>query len=268
MRLRVLSLVLALMVGVAADAQAEPASLVRARELYNLADFDGAIAAAAEAQRLPEWADAATLVMARSRLERFRLRSDANDLQQGRQALDSVRVAQLKPRDQVDWFVGLGQCLFLADDYGPATELFENALAQGFLLTSRERLGVLDWWANALDRSANGRPVIARPAFFARLIARMEDELRRDPGNPVANYWLPVAARGAGDVERAWDHAAAGWIRAALIPESVATVRADLDRFVQQVLIPDRARLRAARDSQGDLQLLRDDWERVKEQWK
>lgn len=268
MTLRVLPLVLAIVLGLAASAAAEPASLVKARELYNLGDFDGAIASATESQRQAEWSDASALVIARARLERFRMRSDPADLAEGRQALYGIVIARLKARDQVDWFVGLGNCLFLSEEYGAATEFFENALAQGFLLTATERLAVLDWWANALDRAANSRPAEARPPAFSRMSARMEEELVRDPANPVANYWLPVAARGSGDLERAWDLAAAGWIRARLVPESAQSVRADLDRFVQQVLIPERVRLRAGREAQGALQSMRDDWERVKQEWK
>jgi tetratricopeptide (TPR) repeat protein len=268
MTLRVLTLLLAIMLGAAAGAAAEPASLVKARELYNLGDYDGAIAAATEAQRQAEWADSALLVAARARLGRYRQRGDAADLVEGRQALNSIAFAQLKPRDQVDWFVGLGNCLFMAEDYGPATELFENALAQGFLLTVPERLAVLDWWANALDRAANGRPADVRPASFSRLATRMEEELRRDPANPVANYWLPVAVRGTGDLERAWDTAVSGWIRARLMGDAVESVRADLDRFVEQVLIPASVRTREAREHTAALQAMRDDWERVKQQWK
>ena len=35
----------------------------------------------------------------------------------------------------------------------------------------------------------------------------MNDEIQRDPGSPVANYWLAVAARGAGDIDGAWNYA-------------------------------------------------------------
>ena len=37
----------------------------------------------------------------------------------------------------------------------------------------------------------------------------MDDEIQRDPGSAVANYWLAVAARGAGDLDGAWNAAIA-----------------------------------------------------------
>ena len=49
---------------------------------------------------------------------------------------------------------------------------------------------------------------------------RMEIEVRIDPGSAPANYWLAAAARGAGDLDRAWHAAIAGWIRAPMRPES------------------------------------------------
>src|ERR1043166_4805679 len=42
------------------------------------------------------------------------------------------------------------------------------------------------------------------------------EEVRRDPGNAPANYWLAVAARAAGDADMAWDAAVAAWVRAPL----------------------------------------------------
>lgn len=253
--------------GSSAAVAAEPASLVKARTLYNKADYDGAIAAAAEARRIPEWADTAALVIARAHLERYRQRSDPADLAAGGEALVSVRAAALPPREHVDLLVGMGQYLYLSDAFGASSELFDSALAQSVLLNGQERLLVLDWWANALDRSAQSRPADRRAPVFERLIARMQDELRRDAASPVANYWLAAAARGLGDADRAWDAAIAGWVRSGLWPETAPNVRADLDRLVTQVIIPERVRMRGARDAAEATKTMRDEWELVKQQW-
>ena len=96
----------------------------------------------------------------------------------------------------------------------------------------------------------------------------MEAELREDPASPVANYWLAVAARGIGDVDRAWDAAVAAWVRSTLRPETAESLRVDLDRLVTQALIPERARTRPAREQTDTLAVLRAEWDLVKQQWK
>ena len=96
----------------------------------------------------------------------------------------------------------------------------------------------------------------------------MEAELRQDPANTVANYWLAVAARGVGDVDRAWNAAIAAWVRSTLKPEAAETLRTDLDRLVTQALIPERARTRPAREQPESLAALRAEWDLVKQQWK
>lgn len=263
--MRLLStLVLALLLGGATQAAAaEPPELAKARTLYNAGSYDEAIAAASEV-RSTEWLAAAQLVIARSHLDRYRRSSQADDLAAGRRALAAVANALLMPRDRVDLLVGLGQSLYFSNEYGAAAGLFDNALAQGFLLNRQDRLLLLDWWANAEDRAAQAR-VNDRQSHFERLRARMEDELRRDPENPIANYWLVVAARGSGDVPGAWDAAVAAWVRSRLFSDGADTLRADLDRIVTQALIPERARLQKDSDSGKGL---RDQWESIKEQWK
>lgn len=257
-----------LLIAVAGSASAaEPAPLARARAQYNAGNFDAAIDAAAVARRQPASADAAALVMARAYLERYRRRPDPDDLVAAREALSAVRNASLSPRDQFDFLVGLGQSLYLGEVFGAAAELFDTALSQGPLLTSADRRQLLDWWATALDREAQTRAVDRRGRLFRQIMARMEDELRVEPGNPVANYWLAAAARGAGDPDRAWDAAVAGWVRSTLSPTTAPTLRADLDRLVTQ-LIPERARLRPAREQQEAMTALRVEWDLVKAQWK
>jgi hypothetical protein len=96
----------------------------------------------------------------------------------------------------------------------------------------------------------------------------MEEELRRDPGSAVAAYWLAAASRGAGDLQRAWDAAVAGWIRAGLSGEQAERLRDDLDRLVRQALIPERARqFTTPNDVQRTLAALDAEWEALKEAW-
>jgi hypothetical protein len=246
----------------AGSASAADTPLARARMLYNAADFDGAIAAAAMARQQPTTADAAALVEARARLERYRRGSDAMDLTAAREALNAVRSAVLAPRDQVDFLIGLGQSLYLTGLFGAAAELFETALERSAVLPERDRVMLLDWWATALDREAQTAPPERRARLAAQIAMRMEDELRRDPGSAPANYWLASAARAAGDLDTAWDSAVAAWVRATLSPAS-AQLRADIDRLVMEVLIPERARVR-----RETTEALRSQWNLIKEEWK
>jgi hypothetical protein len=241
-------------------AAAEHPALAKARALYNAADYDGAIESAATARTQPASADAAALVSARSHLQRYREHNDAADLTAARNDLASVQLAMLSPRDQVDHLVGLGQSLYFGDSYGPAAEIFETALGRGALLSHRDRLLLLDWWASALDREAQDRAPDRRASAYQRIAERMEQELLQDPGSAPANYWLAAASRGAGDLDRAWDVAVAAWVRARLSPDSAEALRADLERLVTQALIPERARSKPPRDPFAE-------WVQIKEQW-
>jgi hypothetical protein len=99
------------------------------------------------------------------------------------------------------------------------------------------------------------------------VVERMEEELRVEPGSVIANYWLVVAARGAGDLDRAWDAAVAGWVRASL-GSDIADLRAELDRVVADALIPERARQRPQREQAEAAAAMRAEWEKVKADWK
>jgi len=256
-------------VGVTRTAGAdEPAALAKARTLYNSGDYEGAIDAAAVSQKLPEWADASALVIARSRLEQYRQRGNADDLAAARQALGTVHSTALMPRDQVDLLIGLGLSLYLGETYGASAELFDTALARTSLLGARDRLLVLDWWATSLDREAQSRPTDRRAPVYQRIVERMEEEIRREPGNPIANYWLAAATRGTGDIDGAWNSAIAAWVRSTMAPDSTERLRADLDRLMTQVLIPERSRAAVGRDPQEALAALRSQWDLIKEQWK
>jgi hypothetical protein len=162
----------------------------------------------------------------------------------------------------------LGQALYFGDSYGPAAEIFDTALNSGSMLTGRDRVKLLEWWATSLDREAQTRPPDRRAPLYARIVARMEAELDAAPGSAVANFWLPSAARGEGDLERAWDAAIAGWVRASLDADTVTSLREDLDRLVAEALIPERVRSRSGRDQQDAAAALRSEWEAVKQNWK
>jgi hypothetical protein len=247
---------------------AEPPALAKARALYNSGNYEGAIDSAALARRQPSFADAAALVIARSYLERYRQNADAKDLVAARETFVTIKVSTLTPRDQVDLVIGMAQALYLAESFGAAADLFQTALNRSSLLGARDRMMLLDWWATALDREAQSRPVDRRRVVFERIGARMEEELRQDPGSWVANYWQAVALRGAGDIEGAWHAAVAAWVRSTLSPETTVELRADLDRLVMQALIPERSRVMAVRDAQEAVGALRAEWDLLKQQWK
>lgn len=262
---------LVLFLGLVAAAPLEAASspaLAKARTLYNAGDLDGAINAAAVARRQPATADEAALVIARAHLERYRRGAQPDDLDAAREALGSIRMTTLTPRDQADLLVGLGQSLYLGEVFGASAELFDAALGRGGVLSAKERMALLDWWATALDRQAQLLPADRRVPLFERISARMEAELRDDPSSAPANYWLAVAARGTGDVGRAWNAAVAGWVRASLNPDTEMATRTDLDRLVSQALVVELARSRGGRDAQEATAATRAEWELVKTQWK
>ena len=247
---------------------AEPPALAKARALYNSGNYEGAIESAAVARRQPQWADAAALVMARSYLERYRQNADAKDLVAARETFVTIKASTLMPRDHVDLIIGMAQALYLAESFGAAADLFQNALNRSSLLGARDRLMLLDWWATALDREAQTRLPDRRAMLAGRIAARMEDELRTDPGNAAANYWLVVARRGEGDLDGAWDLATAAWVRASLLPATAERLRADVDRFVTEVLVPERARMRPAREQTDASAAMHAEWDAFKQQWK
>lgn len=250
---------------------AGPEDLARAREAYNEERYEDAIALASTGLGSPTLVDAARLIIARAHLEQYRRTARADDLSAARNALRAIDPAHLGGADQAELLVGLGEWLFFSERFGAAAELFADALARGDLgrgsRSARSR--ALDWWASALDRHAQQTPA-QREALYAQMLKRLEEELRRDPGSSAANYWTIVAARAIGDLERAWQLAMAGWIRAGLAPDRGASLRADIDRFVLTAIIPERART-VEQASPGDRQTVADrmvaEWERFKADW-
>jgi hypothetical protein len=254
----------------AAWAQPKRVDMVtRARQLYNERMYDAAIAAAEKARAVPATADAARLVLARARLERFRGSDDSRDLVLAREALQEIRPDALSPRDRVEFLVGLGEALYLDNLFGPSAELFESALQQAGLESASLRDRVLDWWATAVDRGAQAGSSDDREMRYVTLLDRVQTELSRDPQSAAATYWLSAAARGAGDLDRAWDAAIAGWVRAGLTRDRGVTLRADLDRLVIEGIIPERARMRATADADRArlVSEMQAQWAAVKERW-
>ena len=230
--------------------------------------FDQAIAAAAVAQKTPTTANAATVVLARAHLERFRERADPSDLAAARTALGTVISADLEPSDRVDFLMALGQALFLQDDYGAASRLFESGLASAESIGATPLEAMLDWWGSAIERYAESLERDKRPAAFAHLGERMAAELAHNPGSGAAGYWSVVAARGSGDAVAAWDAAIASWVRARMAGTRAATLRADLDKLVLEGIIPDRARMVAPERRDRETSDLRAEWELIKQRWK
>jgi hypothetical protein len=247
-------------------ATAQRAELAKARTLYNKRQFDDAITAAGVARNTPAVADAAAIVEARAHLERYRERADPADLSAARAALSAIRAAGLAPRDRLEFLLALGQSLFLEDDFGAAAEIFESGLVAA---ASDAELhdALLEWWGSAIDRHAATLPRDGRRATFERLSDRMMAEIGKNPASPTAGYWTILALRGAGNTARAWDAAVAGWARARLMGDRAASFRSDLNRVVNEGIIPDRVHgvpvdQRAVAQAQ-----MRADWELVKQKW-
>lgn len=259
--------VLALAALLLTAAAEQEATVARARELYNMRDFDGAIQVAEAARRARGAPDGAALIIARARLERFRTSQDVFDLTEGRSLLAQIEPSRLSARDRVEWLVGLAESLYLDGQFGAAAEIFDEALGGASVVDDETRERLLDWWASALDERARSAP--AREATYVRILRRMEEELRANRQPAVASYWLVVAARGSGDLNRAWDAAMSAWVRAPLAGGRAATLRSDLDRYVNQVLIPERARRPGSIQESAQAEAaLRADWEALKQRWK
>jgi hypothetical protein len=265
-RLLVASLVSLLAAG-PARAAAKPDPLAAARRFYNLAQYDQAIDAAHEAAQHPSSMASARLVMGRSRLERFRASAVARDLDDARADLRAVDPSGLDPREKIELQVGLGELLYFEERFGAAAELLGPVVEQSPSLAPDARARALDWWATALDRQAQALPAPERGPTYTRLIARMEEELRRDPASAAAGYWVAAAARASGDLDRAWSAAMAGWVRATLAHDRGLELRTDLDKLVVNGIIPDRAAKAPARDRRQVQSTLTAEWEAFKKGW-
>jgi hypothetical protein len=113
--------------------------------------------------------------------------------------------------------LGIGQALYLGGT-------FHAALGRASVLNPTDHSRLLEWWAIAIDREAQALSEDRRAALLERIGERMTRETGEDPGSAVANYWLAVVARGAGEAAGAWRATVTGWVRARLHLESAATL--------------------------------------------
>lgn len=242
--------------------------LAEARRLYNIGQYEAAERVALQAMAVPAMADAARVVFGRIKLERYRQSDDSADLTAAREALVRVDSRVLDTHERVELVIGLAGTLYLERRFGAAAELFESVLDRSVLLGSSAHERVLDWWATALDREAQTKPLDDWPPIYERILTRMRLELTTIPGSTAANYWVAAAARAKGDPDAAWHAAIAGWARAALADDRGAALRADLDRLMMQAIIPERAARLADR---GDVKQARitmlSEWEAFKTAW-
>jgi tetratricopeptide (TPR) repeat protein len=264
MRLVVATLVVALL-GVAPARAAD--ALAEARRLYNLGQYDNAIKYAREALKMPATAESARVVLGRAQLERYRATADAGDLTAAREALKVVNAQALEARERAELSIGLGECLFLEDKFGPASESFGRVLDSSRELGAAAHSRVLDWWASSLDRLALSRAREAREPFYSRIVEQMDRELATNPSSAPAAYWLAAALRGVGNIDRAWYAASAGWVQAMLVADRGAALRADLDRLVVQGIIPERAARLQPRDPKAATAVMLAEWEALKAAW-
>jgi hypothetical protein len=240
--------------------------LVRARQLYNQQQYDAAIAAARAALARADLADAAAVVLGRAHLERYRGASDAADLAAARDSLVAVDTSRLIARDRLELLVGLGELLYFEGHFGAAAELFEAALGGPFSADSYDREYVLDWWSMALDHEAQGSGDLERRQIYARMLQRVEPAASGDRPSAAAMYWVAAAAAGMDSFGRAWHAAIAAWVRAPLATGPRASLRADLERLVQQVIIPGRAvTLAPAADPKQTIAAMQAEWNAIKE---
>lgn len=247
--------------GLAAD------SLLDARRLYNAGQYDDAERLVREALRVPATADRARLVLGRIQLERYRRSADAAHLAAARDELRTIDARLLDARERIELSVGLAEALFFENRFGAAAEIFDTVLASISVLGPAAHERALDWWATSLDRLAQSRPPAERGAVYERLARRVSEEGARDPASGVAAYWLIVAARGLGDLDRAHDAAAAGWVRALLARDRGVMVRSDIDRLMREAVLPERAARVSPRDPKAALTSLLGEWEAFKERW-
>lgn len=244
-----------------------PDPITLARRLYNEGKFDEALDAARKALATPATASSARLVMGRIQLERYRRTPTETGLDEAKSTLRAVDARALDQRERIELQVGLATLLYYEDRFGAAAEVLDPVVDSSATLAPDAHERALEWWATALDRQAQAQPAGERTDVYLRIAERMEQQLRRNSGSGPASYWLAAAARGAGDIERAWSAAIAGWIRASLAPDRGATLKADLDRLVTTAIIPDRAARLPARERKQALTSMAADWEHFKRIW-
>ena len=241
--------------------------LADARRLYNAGNYEGAEQSARIAMSNPRTANSARVVLGRALLEMFRESASEHHFAQAREALRSVEADQLNATERVELILGLGQGLFLEDRFAAAADVIEPVIDASKTLGHVAHDRALDWWASALDRDAQGKPLADRRPIYARVIERMAAELLQDIGSAPANYWTVAATRNTGDVEAAWNAAMASWIRSILGRDRGVALRGDLDRLMIQGIIPDRAARIGGKEPNMTVAGLVGEWEAFKAAW-
>lgn len=249
-----------------------PDPLTRARRAYNDKQYDAAVLAAQEAAKQPALANSAAVVLGRALAERFRSTGNAADLDAARNAFAQVKPDQLSPSDRTEFLVGHGVVLYLdvcADTcLAAAAEFFDLALIAGGSPDQTSREAIFEWWASTLDRQAQTAPDDSR-LIYKRILDRAEAERARDIDSTSATFWIAAAARGVGDFERSWGAAVAGWVRAKYLGPRGEALRTELNRFVYDVLLPERAKqLIPDADPRPQLEVLRKQWADVIDKYK
>lgn len=242
-------------------------ALADARRFYNQGQLDAAERAAREAARVPATANSARLVLGRIQLERYRHEPIPADLSGAISAFANIDAQRLEPRERIEFAIGMAEALYLEDRFGAAAAVFDSVLDASHVLGETAHERVLDWWATAIDRQAQLRPVPERAALYGRIATRMTDEISQDAGSTAAGYWLAAAARGLGDPDRALSEATAAWVRASLAPDGGVVLRADLDRLVVQGILPDRAARLGLADHTQTVAGMVGEWEAFKLSW-
>jgi tetratricopeptide (TPR) repeat protein len=246
--------------------------LERARMLYNSGQFDEAIAAATTAGKSASAASSAALIIARARLERFRKSGDPEEFATARAELASLNPHNLGPQELIEWQIGIGTALFLENQPGSAAEIFTTVLPSARARLPQPQFDrLLEWWGAAMSQLADTATGEARKHSYELLGSDARLELERNPLSAPATYWTVVALRGAGDLDRAWVAAVAGWVRAGEQPEG-RRLRADLDTFVTVTLIPERAQARTGQSldravTMAEIGALKDEWRLLTARW-
>ena len=215
--------------------------LADARRLYNLGQYEAAERLAREAAAVPARADAARSCSGRIQLERYRQPPTRRDLTQAREALRGVDPAPLEPRERIELTIGLGEALYLEDRFGAAAESVRvgRSTALGALGPRRTSACSTGGPPRSIARRSRVRPT-SGPDLRPHRRPHGEGASREDPGRR-RRLLAGRGGPGAGDLDRAWHAAPAGWLRATLGRDRGVALRADLDRLVTQAIIPERA---------------------------
>lgn len=241
--------------------------LIEARRLYNAGKYEAAERSARLALAQPRLSNSARVVLGRALLELYRESASEQHFAQAREALRTVNADELEMTERVELMLGIGQGLFLEDRFASAAAVIEPMIVPSATLGQLAHERALDWWASALDRHAQSRPISERQQIYARINERMTNELMRDTGSAPANYWLAAATRNSGDVDGAWNAAMASWVRSVLGRDRGVALRGDLDRLMIQGIIPDRAARIGGKEPNMVVAGLVGEWEAFKASW-